>query len=145
MKRIKIIIKRILPVTYYRKVSNLKKYLKSIFLFGFKYQCIFCKGHIRKSLHVGLRNDVAMNLIVGGYRYSLCPRCHSTDRERLVYWYMTKKSNILNSSKNIRLLHIAPEKNLQKMLKSFSHIEYIGQGDRLFVPPSLFEILVQRW
>ncbi len=32
--------------------------------------------------------------------------------ERLVYWYIVKKSNILNSSKNIRLLHIAPEKNL---------------------------------
>jgi len=46
----------------------------------------------------------------------------------LVYWYITKKSNILNSSKNIRLLHVAPEKNLQKMLKSFSHIEYIS-GD----------------
>ena len=46
----------------------------------------------------------------------------------MAYWYITKKSNILNSSKNIRLLHIAPEKNLQKMLKSFSHIKYIS-GD----------------
>ena len=64
----------------------------------------------------------------GGYRDSLCPRCHSTDRERLVYWYINKKANILDSSKDIRLLHVAPEKNLQKILKSFSHIEYIS-GD----------------
>ena len=64
----------------------------------------------------------------GGYRYSLCPRCHSTDQERLIFWYITERTNILNSSNNIKLLHIAPEKNLQKILKSFSHIEYIS-GD----------------
>jgi len=65
---------------------------------------------------------------LGGYRYALCPRCYSTDRERLVYWYINNRSNILNSSKNIRLLHVAPEKNLRKILKSFSHIKYIS-GD----------------
>ena len=74
---------------------------------------------------MGLKNDIAINLMGGGYRYSLCPRCHSTDRERLIYWYITKISNIINSSKNIRLLYVAPEKNLQKILKSFSHIEYV--------------------
>ena len=67
-------------------------------------------------------------LLGGGYRYALCPRCYSTDRERLVYWYIINKTKILNSSKDIRLLHVAPEKNLQKILKSFSHIEYIS-GD----------------
>ena len=46
----------------------------------------------------------------------------------MVYWYITKKTNILNASKNIRLLHVAPEKYLQKILKSSSHIEYIS-GD----------------
>ena len=50
------------------------------------------------------------------------------DREKLIYLCITRRTNILNSSKNIRLLHIAPEKNLQKILKSFSHIEYIS-GD----------------
>jgi len=65
---------------------------------------------------------------LGGHRYTLCPRCYSSDRERLVYRYITKKSNILNSSKNIRLLHVAPEKNLRKILKSFSRIKYIS-GD----------------
>ena len=65
---------------------------------------------------------------MGGYRYALYSRCYSTDRERLIYWYITKMSNIINSSKNIKLLHVAPEKNLQKILKSFSDIEYIS-GD----------------
>jgi len=65
---------------------------------------------------------------LGGYRYSLCPRCHSSDRERLVYWYIVNKTNILHSQKIIKLLHIAPEKNLQKVLKVFSKIKYIS-GD----------------
>jgi ubiquinone/menaquinone biosynthesis C-methylase UbiE len=69
-----------------------------------------------------------MNLMGGGYRYSLCPRCHSTDRERLIYWYIVNKTNILNLDKTINLLHVAPEKNLQKILKSFSNIEYVS-GD----------------
>ena len=64
----------------------------------------------------------------GGYRYSLCPRCYSIDRKRLIYWFIVNKTNILNSDKTINLLHIAPEKNLQNTLKSSSHIEYIS-GD----------------
>jgi len=128
MKRIKIFIKRIIPKKYHSKILFLYNYLQSLFLFGFKYKCIFCKGHFRRLLPFGLKNDIAINLIGGGYRYTLCPRCYSTDRERLVYWYITKKSNILNLSKNIRLLHFAPEKNLQKILKSSSYIEYIS-GD----------------
>ena len=63
-----------------------------------------------------------------GYCYSLCPRCHSSDRERLIYWYIVNRTNILRSQETIKLLHIAPEKNLQRILKSFSHIEYIS-GD----------------
>jgi len=64
----------------------------------------------------------------GGYRYALCPRCYSTYRERLVYWHIVNKTNILYSQKIIKLLHIAPEKNLQKVLKAFSKIKYIS-GD----------------
>jgi len=66
MKKIKIIIKRIIPRQCHSKMSFLYNYLQSIFLFGFKYKCIFCKGHFRKLLPIGLKSDVAMNLIGGG-------------------------------------------------------------------------------
>jgi len=128
LKRIRIFIKRVIPRTYYRKISNLYNYLRLLFLFGFKYQCNFCQGHFRKLSPDGLKNDVAMNLVGGGYRYCLCPRCYSTDRERLIYWYIVNKTNILNLDKTINLLHVAPERNLQKILKSFSNIEYVS-GD----------------
>ena len=66
MKKIKIFIKRMIPRQYYSKISYLYNYLRSLYLFGFKYQCNFCKGHFRKLLPIGLKNDVAMNLIEGG-------------------------------------------------------------------------------
>jgi len=128
MKKIKKFIKKMVPKKYHRKILFLYNYLRSLFLFGFKYHCNFCNGHFRKLLQVGLKNDIAINLIGGGLRYSLCPRCHSSDRERLVYWYIVNKTNILHSQKMIRLLHIAPEKNLQKVLKTFGKIKYIS-GD----------------
>ena len=52
----------------------------------------------------------------------------STDNERWIYWYIVNKTNILNLDKTINLLHVAPERNLQKILKSFSNIEYVS-GD----------------
>lgn len=46
----------------------------------------------------------------------------------MIYWYIVNKTNILNLDKTINLLHVAPERNLQKILKSFSNIEYVN-GD----------------
>lgn len=65
MKRIKIFIKKLIPKKYHSEISGAYSYLKSLFLFGFKYQCIFCKGHFRKLLPIGLKNDVAQSLIGG--------------------------------------------------------------------------------
>ena len=65
MKRIKKFIKRIVTKKYHRKISGAYNYLKSLYLFGFKYQCIFCKAHFRKLLPTGLKNDIALSLIEG--------------------------------------------------------------------------------
>lgn len=46
----------------------------------------------------------------------------------MIYWYIFNKTNILNLDKTINLLHVALERNLQKILKSFSNIEYVS-GD----------------
>jgi len=70
MKRIKKFIKKMVPKKYHRKMSGAFNYLKSLYLFGFKYRCNFCKGHFRKLLPTGLKNDIALSLIGGGI--SLC-------------------------------------------------------------------------
>jgi hypothetical protein len=54
-----------LPKKYHRRISGVYNYLKSQYLFGFKYQCIFCKGHFRKFLPTGLRNDITLTPIEG--------------------------------------------------------------------------------
>jgi SAM-dependent methyltransferase len=122
------IIKKIIPRAYYIKISSVYNYLRLLSSYGFKYQCIFCNGHFWKLLPTGLKNETALSIIGGGYRYALCPKCHSTDRERLIYWYIANKTNILNSQNLIKLLHIAPEKILQKAFRASNKIHYID-GD----------------
>ena len=57
MKKIKKFIKKMVPKKYHKKISGAYNYLKSLYLFGFKYKCIFCNGHFRKLLPTGLKND----------------------------------------------------------------------------------------
>lgn len=99
--------------------------MRTIFYFGNKYQCVFCGGNFRKLLPCGINNRVAKDIIGGGYRYAVCPNCGSTDRERLIYFYLKKETRILDKfSKKINLLHIAPEKNLRKIFTSNERINY---------------------
>ena len=116
------------PKKYNSEISCLYNYLKSLYFFGFKYRCIFCNGHFRKLLPMGINKNVTNDIVGGGYRFALCPRCHSTDRERLTYWYLTNKTNILSPQKKTKLLHIAPENNLKKVFSNINKIEYID-GD----------------
>ena len=66
MVKINTFIKKMVPKKYHRKISGVCNYLKSLYLFGFKYKCIFCNGHFRKVLPTGLKNDIALSLIGGG-------------------------------------------------------------------------------
>ncbi len=98
---------------------------KRLLYFGFRYKCPLCNSHLRKFLPYGLDLPVLTeNHIIGaGYRQNaLCPVCGSLDRERLVYIYLRRKTNIFCQS--VKLLHIAPEPMLQSMLQTHSHIRY---------------------
>lgn len=67
-----------------------------------------------------------LQVIGAGRRAARCPKCKSTDKERLVYTYL-KEIEKIESTKDISILHIAPESNLQIWLKSVS-VKYIA-GD----------------
>lgn len=66
MKKIKTFIKKLIPKKYHREILYLYNYLRSLYFFGFKYKCNFCKGHFRKLLPAGLKNGIALSLIGGG-------------------------------------------------------------------------------
>jgi SAM-dependent methyltransferase len=70
-------------------------------------------------------------IIGGGRRFAGCYKCNSDDRERLIFVYLKEKLGLF-SRKDVKILHIAPEKNLSAKLFSCGFSEYIC-GD-LFTP-----------
>lgn len=120
--------KSIVPYSIYAHIRNTIRYITSIRYVGNKYECPFCKGRFSRFLSVGLDAPVLLEkrVIGGGHRSnSICPRCYSRDRERLIYLFLQKNMQDI-FFRNISLLHIAPERNLAIYLQSRSNIDYIS-------------------
>ena len=92
------------------------------------FNCPFCGYNGSLDLMGADRFPVLQTLqVIGaGRRAARCPKCKSSDKERLVYTYL-KEVEKIESTKGISILHIAPESNLQIWLKSVS-AKYIA-GD----------------
>jgi len=132
-RRLESVIKRIIPKRYHSGVVDLYRRCRYFFLSflyaGDEFECPFCGKHFRKLQSTGLDNPVLRekNVVGAGYRLNaICPRCNSTDRERLIYLYLKNTTNILYE--NLKILHIAPERNLQKVLMSNPNINYLSAG-----------------
>jgi SAM-dependent methyltransferase len=120
---IKKIFKAIIPPD---QRAGLKKLIKAIYYFGFRYKCPICNSQMRKFLPFGFSFPVLTknNVIGGGYRLNaLCPVCRSDDRERLLYLYLSINTDIFK--KRTKLLHIAPEWALSSILNKQSNIDYL--------------------
>ena len=94
---------------------------------GNKYECPFCNFSSNALAVIGLDLPVLIEkqVIGGGKRHGGCYYCGSTDRERLIYTYLVEKMNILENCKKMRVLHIAPEKNLSKFLSKLDLHQYV--------------------
>jgi SAM-dependent methyltransferase len=126
----KAFIKKLIPFQIGSALKKTKQSIQSLFLKGNQYECPFCKGKYRKFLPGGENHlFFKYNTIIGGGRRPnmLCPRCYSTDRDRLIYYYLT--SNNLINANPYSLLHIAPEPSLKKFLKNLPNIKYTS-GDK---------------
>ncbi len=65
-----------------------------------------------------------LDVIGAGYRLNCrCPRCRSRDKERLLYLYLANEKGIFVD--NVRLLHVAPERNLNKEFVKHRNIDYL--------------------
>ena len=108
------------------------------------YKCPICNSHLKKLYPFGLKIPVLTKkkVIGGGYRLNaLCPVCYSTDRERLAYLYLSKKTNIFTEV--AKLLHVAPEPGLSKIIKKHSNIDYLTadiSSDDVMVKMDITEI-----
>lgn len=134
IQKVKSLIERIVPKKYLPLIVDL--YYKSGYFFSFLYigtefECPFCRGHFRKFLPGGLNFPVLKekNVVGGGYRVNaICPRCYSFDRERLIYLYIKNKTNLFKKrQKKLKVLHVAPERNLQQVFMSYPEvIDYLS-------------------
>jgi SAM-dependent methyltransferase len=94
--------------------------------FGFRYKCPFCRRRFRKFLPCGHKHHVLKdtNVVGAGHRLNCrCPRCRSRDKERLLYLYLVNETDVFDE--HVRLLHVAPERNLNKELSKHRNIDYL--------------------
>lgn len=89
------------------------------------FSCPFCGYNGSLDLMGADRFPVlrTLQVIGAGRRAARCPKCKSSDKERLVYTYLKE----VEKTKGLSILHIAPESNLQIWLQSISD-KYIA-GD----------------
>lgn len=128
MKRM---IKTVLPPKVYDALRRTSKEVKIRTLYrGDTVECIFCGNHFSRFKPHGIDAPILTELKVvsGGMRDTTCPRCHSYDRERLIYLYIERRTDLFSGGKKV--LDIAPAENLGNKLQASPGLDYIS-GDLL--------------
>lgn len=95
---------------------------------GDKY-CPLCMSKIERFEPGGADEEIFKRhrIIGGGYREGvICPNCGSYDRERWIYWVLKNRTTIF--SKKCSVLHIAPEKGIEKWIRQNVECDYYS-GD----------------
>lgn len=118
-------IKRLIPFWLGKKLRGTYQKILGVVYKGNTYYCPYCQHSFRKMLADGEKLSVIdkYQIIGAGFRENCtCPRCYAKDRDRLIYLYLEKKTNIFTQS--LRLLHIAPEAWLKELFQSLPNIHY---------------------
>jgi SAM-dependent methyltransferase len=91
-------------------------------------RCNICSTTFGSGLPVGADVPVLVERdTVGAGLRSACPGCGSTDRDRLVALFLESRAAWVNAS-NPRLLHVAPEPSLRRLLSAAPGAGYVA-GD----------------
>jgi len=109
-----------------RLIKKFYLFIRGYYYTGSRYTCPICDHSFRKMLTGGTDLEVIKekNIIGAGIRpNSVCPRCQSTDRDRLVFLYLKNKTEIFNQK--AKVLHIGPEPSLYRRLKKHKNILYV--------------------
>lgn len=89
--------------------------------------CPFCFEKSDELLPTGISSKLFFEkeIVGGGRRNVLCPTCGSSDRDRLVYIYLFDIFGIFSLEKEIKILHIAPERLVYGMLARIDNVSYV--------------------
>ncbi|MCX6286019.1 MAG: class I SAM-dependent methyltransferase [Bacteroidetes bacterium] len=121
----KLSLKKFVPFWLAKKLRGAYQKTSAIFLRGDAYYCPYCGYSFRKFRPGGIDLPVIyeQQIIGAGYRLNdVCPRCHSLDRDRLVYLFMSQKTNIFSTP--VKVFHVAPEGCIRAMLSRMPNISY---------------------
>ena len=91
------------------------------------FECPFCHHTCQPSelRPRGLATPVIVEKRItgSGKRLTRCPQCQSYDRERLVYLYLQRQGRL--TTPGLRILHIAPEDRVRRVLERLPSVEYV--------------------
>jgi SAM-dependent methyltransferase len=106
--------------------SKFRQIIKLAVHQGDKFNCPFCGYNAKDLSQIGLDLTVLKErkVVGAGLRNGGCYKCGSTDRERLIYMYLKDVVKIFDT-RNIKILHLAPEINLSSVLSKSGFEKYI--------------------
>ena len=84
---------------------------------GLRYRCPFCHLRWRRLEPRGRDLPVytELGIVGGGLREAECPWCRSNDRERLLYLFLRRHTDLFRTQ--LRVLHVAPEARLRRAIE----------------------------
>jgi len=106
---------KIFPRPILIRMSLIINRVVALFYMGNKVECPVCEHSFRKFLPYGYTKQT-------GRDNALCPRCLSLERHRLMYLYLKEKTDFF--TKNLKVLHIAPEQCFYKRFRALENLDY---------------------
>lgn len=106
--------------------ARLRLLLRQCRYWGPRFQCPFCRSHLRAFQPFGQKSSVIweQQIVGAGYRpQAECPICFSRDRERLLYLFLRTRTSLFHEP--ARVLHVAPEPQLSALLQPLPHLDYL--------------------
>jgi SAM-dependent methyltransferase len=129
ISKIKKPLKKFIPYGIGVKLRGYWQRIMGFYYSGSRYECPYCRRKFRKLLPGGEKHAVISEkeIIGSGFRLNaVCPRCYSTDRDRLLFVFLKHKGLFSSVAK---VLHVAPEGSLRVYIQKHTDIEYIT-GDK---------------
>jgi SAM-dependent methyltransferase len=118
-------LKKLIPFWLARKLRGAYQKTSAFFLSGNDYYCPYCGYSFRKFRPGGIELPVIREkqIIGAGYRLNnVCPRCYSLDRDRLIFLFLSQKTNIFSAP--LKIFHVAPEGCIRALLSRLPNIDY---------------------
>jgi SAM-dependent methyltransferase len=97
--------------------ATIRRVLDVLPKLGLRYRCPFCHLRFRRLEPRGRDLPVyaELGIVGGGLREAECPWCRSNDRERLLYLFLRRDTDLFR--RQLRVLHVAPEARLRRAIE----------------------------